>query len=43
MNTEKIKERHEYMNRLVQRFHADGMTEGGIATGDIYIVCNGGE
>ncbi len=25
MNTEKIKERHEYMNRLVQRFHADGI------------------
>ncbi len=25
------------------RFHADGMTEGEVATGDLYIVCNGGE
>lgn len=25
MNTEKIRERHAYMNRLAQRFHADGI------------------
>ncbi len=34
----------ETMDTVIEvRFHADGMTEGGIATGDIYIVCNGGE
>ncbi|MCI9124609.1 MAG: hypothetical protein HFH35_11110 [Eubacterium sp.] len=25
------------------RYHADGMREGDIATGDLYVVCNGGE